>query len=124
MANSSVLVLGSPIKDHLAHSMPGPAGAGAAATSGPTLASGPPAAALASGPGLATGARTAGILAAGSGSATAPHIAAGAAVAKTAVLGSLLGSLFYTAAVVAVGYVGYRAAKAVWEAAAKKTAKT
>jgi len=105
MDSSSVLVLGSPIKDHLATSMPGPAGAGAAAASGPTVASGVPAA---------------GMLTAGQSSATATHLAAGATVAKTAAVGSIFGSLFYTAAVVAVGYVGYRAAKALWEAAAKR----
>jgi len=109
MDSSSVLVLGSPIKEHVAPSMLGPAGAGAATASGPTAASGMPAA---------------GMLTAGQGSASASHLAAGATVAKTAAMGSMLGSLFYTAAVVAVGYVGYRGAKALWEAAAKKSAET
>ena len=96
MTASSMLVLGSPIKEHLAPSMVGP-----------TAASGAPAA---------------GMLASGSGVATASHLGAGAAAAKTAVLGGLVGSLLYTAALVAAGYAGYRLAKGLFEAVARRTA--
>ena len=106
MATSSILVLGSPIKEHLAPSMLGPAVVSAAATSGPTVASGP----------------AAGILTAGHGLATTAGVATGSTVVKTLAMGSVIGSLFYTAAVVAAGYLGYRATKALLAPATKKTA--
>jgi len=110
---TSALVMGSPIKEHAVPSALGPVGAGAAATSGPMATSGPV---------VATGARTASALAAGSGSVSGTHFAGAGVAAKTAAIGGLFGSLVYTAAMVAVGYLGYRAAKALWEKAGKKQA--
>ena len=79
---------------------------------------------MAGSPMVVSGAPSAGVLASGQGYTTAAHLGAGATLAKTAAVGSVLGSLFYTAAVVAAGYLGYRAAKALVGGAAKKTAKT
>jgi len=116
MPKDSTLVLGSPIKDHAAPTALAASRGGAVAASGPSTVSGPV---------LAGGTRTAGALAAGSGSASGVHMATGAGVAaKTVAAGSLFGSLLYTAAMVGVGYLGYRAAKALWEKAAKKSAAT
>ena len=123
MAVGSILALGSPIKDQLAPSMPGPAAAGAVSTSSPVAVGGTSkvAALAASAPTLTGGGPTAASLAAGTTSTVGTHLGAGVGMtaAKTTAVSTVFGSLFYSAAVVAVGYVGYRAAKALWESTTK-----
>jgi len=137
MAVNTILTLGSPIKDHLAPSMLGPAVNNAATVGGLSVAEGlSKTAALGGSTKVLTGGGTSVSLVAGGPSATATltggstvagtHTATqmtGMGLAKTATLGSVFASLFYTAAVVAAGYLGYRIAKGMWELISKKITK-
>jgi len=96
MADSIILTLGSPIKDHLAPSMLGPAGAKVAASS---ISGGSSAATLTAGTSTALTAMH----------GTAAGVGTTAAVAATGLFFSLLS----VAATVAVAYVTYRGVKAL-----------
>ena len=109
MAGASMLVLGSPIKNHVAPSMLGPTGTAAVTARAPAATS-------------TTG--SAGMLASGWGSTSGTHLAARAAVAKTTVVGGILGTLFYAAAIVAVGYVSYYGVKALLNIGMEEPAQT
>ena len=94
MADSIFLTLGSPIKDHLAPSMLGPAGAKVTATS----TAGSPAAILTSGT---------------TKTLTAMHSTLGVGTTTAAVTTGLFFSLLSVTATVAVAYVTYRGVKAL-----------
>ena len=110
MAVNTILALGSPIKDHLAPSMLGSAVNNVATVGGLSVA----------GRANTTATLTGGSTVAGTHTATQMT---GMGLAKTATLGSVFASLFYTAAVVAAGYLGYRIAKGMWELISKKITK-
>ena len=75
-----------------------------------------------SGPATTYATSSAGVLASGWGSASGAHLATGAAVAKTAVIGGIFGTLLYTSIAVAVGYATYRAFKGLINLGAEEPA--
>ncbi|MFC1556460.1 hypothetical protein ACFL5L_00575 [candidate division KSB1 bacterium] len=136
MAANVILALGSPIKDHTAPSMLGPAITTGTATVGGTSVAGVlgKAAALAGGSSkVLTGASSSISLVAGevgaaanSSTATGTYTATqltGIGLAKTATLGSVFVSILFTVAAVAAGYLGYLAVKGIWELTSKTNAK-
>ena len=96
MAGSTVLTLGSPIKDHLAPSMLGPAGAGSTTS---TVSGVTSAAALTSGKTVA--------LTAATGTATT------AAATTAATTCTVICTIFHLTAAAAIGYLTYRGVKAL-----------
>ena len=139
MAVNTILTLGSPIKDHLAPSILGPAVNSAATVGSSSVAGGlSKTAALVAGGSTkvltgggssmslaAGGPGTAAVLTGGStgaGTHTATQMA-GIVLTKTATLVSVFVSLFFIAAAGAVGYLVYSIAKGMWELISKKIAR-
>jgi len=139
MAANVILALGSPIKDHTAPSMLGPAittgttGAGSltvvgglgktaalAGGSSQVLTGGSSSVSLAAGEYSAAAKLTGGSTVAATHTATQMT---GIGLAKTVTLSSMFVSILFAAAAVAAGYLGYRAAKGIWELTSKTIAK-